>query len=361
MIDLCGATAAVADWSTDRYVNDCASVYDDTWIRGIDISPGQQVLRRQHDRAPSSATSPCVTRPPGGSCRRRDRRRSEPTWIDHTGGDTHWAVAHHRGRGVSSVVTSGGPTTPTPPGGDNDGPARSPVPASPRSTHTPASRSRGTRPATAAAASRPSHATPDHLFVGSDTSSSPASVRQRLRRAADTGGLANPAPEKSTLPGQLASEHRRRLYNTDASTAQPSRPPGQRPLQDGVNWNGVRDGFVQHEQLVYYGPAGVLLRRSMTQPTRRHGDEPVDSVGYVDTDLNLTPYDQPVRRGRDVAAAYTRARIYYTKIEQTHACSGAGTRSRAASRRPGVPVLRGQLLPTARTMEVAGNRLYVVK
>ncbi len=39
VIDLSGASPKVAPWSTDLYERQCASVYNDTWIRGIDISP----------------------------------------------------------------------------------------------------------------------------------------------------------------------------------------------------------------------------------------------------------------------------------------------------------------------------------
>ena len=39
VINLSGASPRVASWSTSRYRGDCASSYDDTYIRGVDISP----------------------------------------------------------------------------------------------------------------------------------------------------------------------------------------------------------------------------------------------------------------------------------------------------------------------------------
>ena len=97
----------------------------------------------------------------------------EPTWVDHTGGDTHWAVEI-----TESAVYIGGhqrwSNNPNPsPGGDNDGPgAVIRGRASRRSTPTPASPSRGTRRRDRGRGVEALHATDDYLMVGSDTACS---------------------------------------------------------------------------------------------------------------------------------------------------------------------------------------------
>ena len=187
VIDLGGATAAVADWSTDGYVNDCASVYDDTWIRGIDISPDSKYFVVNTTGAFFGNQSLCDT-VLGGSCRRSCPALASSRRGSATRGATRTGPFISPMPPCISVAISGGRTTPTPAlAGTMTARARLPVPASPPWTHTPVSRSRGTRPETAVVASRPlqtprttcsSAATPCSS-TASSASASP-SCRQRL-------------------------------------------------------------------------------------------------------------------------------------------------------------------------------------
>ena len=360
VIDLSGTNATVANWSTDRYVGDCASVYDATYIRGIDISPdnkyfvinttgaflGNQVLC---DTATRWELPPALT----GS-------QLQPTWTAHTGGDTHWA-AHI----TDAAVIVGGhqrwENNPNPsPGGDNDGPgslsrpgiaALDPYTGVPLSWNPTRDRGRGVE----ALAS-----TPDYLFVGSDTVYFNNQIRQRLAVLSTTGGFANPAPETIVLPVNLRLSIAGNLYQTTyngTTFTAPRLVSG--PGIDGINWNDVRDGFVQRGQLVYFGPSQAVYRRSISGNTFGTPTNLSTSVGYVDTNYNLTPYDQPYGVAETVAAAYSQGRIYYTKSNKT------GLYWRWYSLESGVVggqeyVSSSSTFSLARTMDIVGNYMYVV-
>jgi hypothetical protein len=122
VIDLSGSSPTVADWATDRYRGDCASVYADTYIRDVDISPDSSYFVVVTTGAFRGSTTLCDTAarwelPPTGSGSGR-----QPTWVHHTGGDTLWQVEV-----TDAAVYVGGHerwgNNPHPsPRGDNDGP-----------------------------------------------------------------------------------------------------------------------------------------------------------------------------------------------------------------------------------------------
>jgi hypothetical protein len=359
VIDLSGATATVADWSTDGYVNDCASVYNDTWIRGIDISPDNKYFVVNTTGAFFGNQSLCDTAtrwelPPAMS-----GDGLLPTWINHSGGDTHWA-AHI----TDAAVYLGGhqrwENNPNPsPGGDNDGPgavsrpgiaAVDPYTGVALSWNPTRDRGRGVE----AFAD-----TPNHLFIGSDTVLFNNVVRQRLAVLPTAGGFVNPAPVKINLPINLRLSIDGNLYSTtfDGTTFGP-RTLVSGPGVDGIDWTQVRDGFVQNGSLVYFGPDSAYFRRSISGNTFGSPTNLSTSVGYVDADFNLTPYDQPYGVTETVAAAYDQGRIYYTKSNDSRLFwrwysieSGIiGGQEYLSS---------GVNFSNARTMEVAGNWLYV--
>ncbi len=360
VIDLGGTNAAVANWSTDRYVGDCASPFDATYIRGIDVSPdnkyfvinttggflGNQVLC---DTAARWELPPALT-----------GNQLQPTWVAHTGGDTHWA-AHI----TDAAVFVGGhqrwENNPNPsPGGNNDGPgslsrpgiaALDPYTGVPLSWNPTRDRGRGVE----ALAS-----TPSYLFVGSDTVIFNNRIRQRLAVLSTTGGFANPAPERIVLPVNLRLAIGGALYTTrfnGTTFTTPTKVSG--PGIDGINWNDVRDGFVQRGQLVYFGPSQAIYRRSISGNTFGPLTILSTSVGYVDTNYNLTRYDQPYGIAQTVAAAYSQGRIYYTKSTdarlfwrwyslQSGVVGGKEHRSSSST------------FSLARTMDIIGNYMYVV-
>jgi hypothetical protein len=314
VVDLAGAAAQVADWQTDGYVRDCASVYDDTWIRGIDISPdntwftigttgaflGNQVLCDTATRWELPPTQSGVA--------------LEPTWVAHTGGDTHWAMHI-----TNEAIFAGGHqrwennANPSP-GGDNDGPgavsrpgiaALDPLTGVPLSWNPTRDRGRGVE----AFAS-----TPHHLFVGSDTTLFNGQVRQRLAVLPTAGGFENPSPDTIDVPVELRYAVDDKLFATtfDGVDFTPPTQVGGTGIDD-VNWNEVRDGFAQRGQFTYYGPDNAFFRRPISGGTFGAPTNLSTSVGYVDLDRDLTPYDQPYGMAETVSAAYHQGRIYYIK------------------------------------------------
>lgn len=320
VIDLAGASPTVANWATDRYVGQCASVYNDTYIRGLDISPDSSFFVVDTTGAFRGNTTLCDTAarwelPPtatGGSL--------QPTWVNHTGGDTLWAVEV-----TESAVYTGGHqrwmNNPHPsPGGDNDGPgavsrpgiaALDPFSGVPLSWNPGRDRGRGVEAL---------NATDDYLMVGSDTTTFAGQLRQRLALLPVTGGTVNPAPQDIALPVKL-------FYTTGDSVTSRSFN-GQNlgaattfsgPSQDGINWTGNRDGFVQHGRLSYFGPSQAFYSRSFDGTTVGSTATNLStSVGYVDTTHNLTPYDQPYGVAETRTAAFKDGRIFYTRSNSSH-------------------------------------------
>jgi hypothetical protein len=319
VIDISGATPTVADWATDRYQRQCAAVYNDTYIRGVDISPDSSFFVVNTTGAYGGTDSLCDTSarwelPPastGGGI--------QPTWIDFTGGDTFWAVEI-----TEAAVYVGGhqrwANNPHPsPGGDNDGPgavsrpgiaALDPYSGVPLSWNPTRDRGRGVEAM---------HATDQYLMVGSDTTIFAGQLRQRLAMLPVAGGTVNPVPQDVTLPAKL-------FYTTGDSVT--SRTfDGQNfgpattfsgPSRDGINWTGNRDGFVQNGRLHYFGPSQAFYSRSFTGTTVGTTVTNLStSVGYVDTNYNLTPYDQPYGVAETRSAAFKDGRVLYTRTNSS--------------------------------------------
>jgi len=316
VIDLWGSSPKVAPWSTDRYRGDCAASYDDTYVRGIDISPDSSFFVVNTTGSYFGYDQMCDSTsrwelPPtslGGGL--------QPTWVDHTGGDTFWAVEI-----TESAVYVGGHmrwlNNPRPsPGGNDDGPgsvAREGIAALDPWSGVPLSWNPGKGRGRGAEAL---HATDDYLMVGSDTTIFAGQLRQRLAMLPVAGGTVNPAPEDVPLPVNFfyttsGSDLNRMAF--DGSTfGSISTVSG--PAQDGVNWSGSRDGFVQHDRLNYFGPSQAFYSRSFDGTTVGSSVTNLStSVGYVDSNADLTPYDQPYGVAQTRTAAFKGGRVFYTK------------------------------------------------
>ncbi len=89
MIDLTGDTATLAPWATGFYTNSCNPVFN-TYMRDLDFSPDSSYFVVSTTGAYGGDQSPCdviarweTSAGPG----------QVATWLDHTGGDTSYAVA----------------------------------------------------------------------------------------------------------------------------------------------------------------------------------------------------------------------------------------------------------------------------
>lgn len=321
VLDLSGATPKVAPWATDRYERQCASVYNDTWIRGLDVSPDSTWFVVNTTGAFFGNNALCDTAarwelPPtatGGGL--------EPTWVNHSGGDTHWAVEI-----TESAVYIGGhqrwSNNPNPsPQGDNDGPgavsrpgieADDPYSGVPLSWNPTRDRGRGVEAF---------HATDDYLMVGSDTTIFAGQIRQRLAMLPVSGGTVNPAPEDVPLPVNFyyttSGSDLNRMAFDGTTFGSISTVSG--PTYDGVNWSGTRDGFVQHDKLNYFGPSQAFYSRSFDGTTVGASVTNLStSVGYVDNNYNLTPYDQPYGVAETRSAAFKGGKVLYTRTNSSN-------------------------------------------
>ena len=318
VIDLSG-TPSVANWATDRYLGQCAPVYNDTYIRGLAISPDSSFFVVNTTGAFRGSDTLCDTAARWELPPSRTGAGLQPTWVNHTGGDTLWAAEI-----TDAAVYTGGHqrwmNNPYPsPGGDNDGPgsvsrpgiaALDPYSGVPLSWNPTRDRGRGAEAL---------HATDDHLMVGSDTTIFAGTLRQRLALLPVNGGTANPAPQDVTLPVKL-------FYTTgDSVTARTF--DGQKlgsattfsgPSRDGISWSGNRDGFVQHGRLHYFGPSQAFYSRPFNGSSAPGPATNLStSVGYLDTNYNLTPYDQPYGVAETRSAAFKDGRVFYTRTNSS--------------------------------------------
>ncbi len=315
VINLSGSSPKVAPWSTDRYRGYCAKSYRDTYIRGIDISPDSSFFVVNTTGAYVGYDLMCDSTsrwelPPTAT-----GTGLRPTWVDHSGGDTFWAVEV-----TESAVYVGGHmrwlNNPRPsPRGDNDGPgsvsrpgiaALDPYSGVPLSWNPGRDRGRGVEAL---------HATDDYLMVGSDTTYFAGQLRQRLAMLPVDGGTPNPAPQDVVLPV--------RLYVAKGNVLRTMTYDGQTfgalttisgPAIDGISWNRSRDGFVQRGRLSYFGPSQAFYSRPFTGSTIGTSVTNLStSVGYVDTSASLTPHDQPYGVAETRTAAFKGGRLVYTK------------------------------------------------
>ncbi len=197
MMDLSGPTHVVTDWSTDRFPNEGARVFN-TYMRDLDFSPDGSYFIISTTGAYRGPDSLCDT------ITRWETDRSgpgqEPTWIDHTGGDTTYAVA-----ATGTAVYAGGHMrwVNNPYAGDAPGAGAVPhegIVALDPSNGLPFSwdgrRARGVGVFDFLA-------TDEGLWVASDTNWFQGERRQRIAFLPLAGGQAVPAATTPELPGDV--------------------------------------------------------------------------------------------------------------------------------------------------------------
>ncbi len=294
LIDLQG-TPKVANWSTDGYSNDCNPSYDDSWVRGVDISPDSSYVVFSGTGAYRGADSLCDTvarfeLPPTSS-----GDHLQPTWRNLSGGDTLWATHI-----TSAAVYVGGHmrwmNNPHPsPSGDDDGPGsvrRDGIVALDPRTGVPLSwnpgRDRG-RGAEAIASNN------DFLFIGSDTDLFNGEIRQRLADLPVLGGSTNPQPSAVSLPVTLnfavGGELRTAAFDGQSVGAVSTR--------SASGWTELRDGFVQAGQAALLRRQPGLLLATVLGRCHRQRDQPVDDRRLRRHQLQPDPQRPALRRGRD--------------------------------------------------------------
>ena len=316
LIDLTTSPASVADWATLRYHPDCAGPYDDTYMRDVNFSPDSSFFIVVTTGAFYANTL----------CDSAERWETDqtganlaPTWVTYTGGDTHWHVIV-----TEAAVYVGGhqrwENNPTPsPGGDDDGPgavrrqgiaALDPLTGVPLSWNPSRHRGQGVEAFLA---------TDDYLYVGNDTTKFDNQLVYRLAVLPTATGTPNPAPDVLALPVDVYTARTDGVlyHSTFDGQSFTAASPQSGPGIDGIDWSSLRDGFVQAGQFTYYGAAGAYFRRPFDGSSLGPETNLSTSVGYVDADYNLTPYDQPYNVDTTRAVAYSKGRLYYTRTNDT--------------------------------------------
>jgi PA14 domain/Domain of unknown function (DUF5122) beta-propeller len=315
LINLSTGPASVASWATTRFQPDCSTAFPGTYINDVAFSPDNSFF--------------VITTTGGfGANRLCDSAQrwevaggpnAEPTWVSYTGGDTHWHAQI-----TKAAVYVGGhqrwENNPTPsPGRDDDGPgavSRTGIAALDPLTGVPLSWNPGRQRGKGVEAFL---ATTQYLYVGSDTKTFGGTTRQRLAILPTAGGTVNPLPDTLSLPVTVYSARQdgtlwRSTYDGVTMTAG-TRISG--PTVDGNNWSSLRDAWVQRGQMYYFGAGGAYYRRSFDGTTFGPVTNLSTSVGYVDANANLTPYDQPYNVDTTRALAYKAGRLYYTRTNDT--------------------------------------------
>lgn len=357
LVSLSG-TPSVANWSTDSYAEDCHPDYDDSWIRGIDISPDSSYMVVSGTGAHKNADSLCDSAARWELPPTQSGDGLQPTWRNLTGGDTFWAneitdaavyVGGHQ-RWVNNPVPS--------PRGDNDGPgaverfgivALDPLTGLPLSWNPERDRGRGAEAI---------HATDTQLFIGNDTDYFAGEIRQRLAVLGVAGGTVNPQPVSVELPVNLnftvGNELRRVAFDgaTLGTTATVSSPGA-----DGIDWSSLRDGFVQNAKVHYFGGSNAFFSRPFSNTVIGAETNLSVAADYADTNSGLTQYGQPYGVAETDVATYHNGRIYYVKTGNSRLFSrGYSLESGILDARE--EVASGRNFADARALDYIGGWLY---
>jgi hypothetical protein len=89
MLDVSGARAVVSGWYTDAYRVQCDPTFD-TYLRGVDFAPDGSYFVAVTTGTNSSPTALCDT---AARFDATGTGRRNPTWVNHTGGNTLYSVA----------------------------------------------------------------------------------------------------------------------------------------------------------------------------------------------------------------------------------------------------------------------------
>lgn len=299
VVDLASRPARLADWHTDRYSEECSLRFD-TYMRDVDVSPDGSyfvVVTTGARAAPTlcdaAARWELTSRGSG----------LQPTWADHSGGDSLTAVAvtgaavyvggHQRWMNNPDPRGSGRDTRPGPGAVPRQG-----IAALDPSNGLPFSWNPGRQPRGEGVFAFV--ATPSGLWVGSDTPGFGGEDGRRLAFCPLAGGTPVRPPPPITLPGDLYNvdangELSRRTF--DGSTA------GERTVVDTAgNWSAARGAFLAGDTL-YTGRDDGRLEARRFDSTGGGQPREVDRRGLTASHFDIA----------DLTGAFLHeGRLYYT-------------------------------------------------
>ena len=308
VLDLTGGTARLADWHTGEYAARCDDIFD-TYMRGVDISADGSffvvVTTGRRPRPLCDAVARFELHHTG--------QNIAPTWVDYSGGDTFTSVAvtdaavyvggHQRWMNnpfhvgdTGQFASPGVGSVPRP--GISALDPRNGLPL----TWNPGREPRGLGVFALLA-------TPQGLWIGSDTDYVGGEYHPRLAFFPIEGGTFVPQPAPSLLPGVIsivAPGTGQGLVSRpfDGVTAGPATI-----LAAGVDWSAARAAFFADGQLYTAWADGRLDARLFDSALGGLGPPiPVDLYGLGQFDAARFP----VGRLTGMAFVAEHGRLYYT-------------------------------------------------
>ncbi|GAA3109646.1 delta-60 repeat domain-containing protein [Streptosporangium carneum] len=92
LVDVAARPARVAGWRTSTYAARCRDVFPG-YVRGVDFSPGGDYFAVVTTGGPEGPGKPCDSAARFETRPRGSLENVRPTWVNHTGGDSLYAVA----------------------------------------------------------------------------------------------------------------------------------------------------------------------------------------------------------------------------------------------------------------------------
>jgi len=315
LINLTTSPASVANWETERYVPACSSHFSN-YIRDVDFSPDGSyfVVATTGATAIAFGGTP-LSGPLCDSSARWETSATgtalQPTWVDHTGGDTNYSVAI-----TGTAVYLGGHqrwqnnywgSDSLRPGGVRRAgiAAVSPLNGIPFSWNPTRVRGLGAQALLA---------TTDGLYVGSDTDTIGHEYHAKIALMPVAGGEQVPAANPGTLPGELYTVQQdgtmvARSFNGSSF--------GSPVTRTALNWSSIRGAFMLSGWLYSGWSDGHLYRRTLKG----------DAVGSQ-RDINLHGLESETQQSPSMSSQLSNAtgmfwdpsngRLYYTVSGDTH-------------------------------------------
>jgi hypothetical protein len=307
VLDLDGGQARVADWHSKGYADPCSSSFGPTYIRGVDISADGSFFVVVTTGGKAKALCDTVARFELG----RTGQDIKPTWVSPSGGDSFIGLAvtdaaiyvggHQRwmnnpyNNGTGKDATPGIGSVPRP--GIS---ALDPVNGLPLSWN-PGREPRGIGVFAFLA-------TPEGLWIGSDTNYVGGEYHPRLAFFPSQGGKILERPRPGRLPGVI---HRMVSSNTAGLAAQTVDENGAGSAAapaGGLDWSQARAAFPADGRLYTVWADGRIDSRHLESGGGLGPAEPLDLRG-LDT---LAKAKFPVRSLTGAAFDAERGRLYYT-------------------------------------------------
>ncbi|MFI0351479.1 PKD domain-containing protein [Actinomadura sp. 9N407] len=305
MFDLSGAQAQLAGWQTARYADACSASFD-TYMRDVDFSP---------DGAFFVVTT---TGGHGGSAKLCDTHArwenvatgtgKQPTWVNWTGGDTSYAVEV-----TGNAVYVGGHFrwANNPYAADRAGQgavSREGIAALDPANGLPFTWNPGR---TRGVGVFDLLATPQGLWMGSDTDEAGGEWHQKVAMFPTAGGKELPALNTGALPGNiyyaggtgLIADNYLRHRSFDGTTAGA-------PVDDptgGIDWRTTRGAFMISGVLYHGSSNGAFVSRSFDGG----GFGPAEPVDTADQLANMTTWHGQVPSIKGMF--YADGKVYYTR------------------------------------------------